>query len=725
MQYKIGPWSFFPEKCLLINDSIEKELEPLLFKLLMYFVQNPVRIIKREELAKEVWRQSYVDDNAINRAISELRKQLATPQYKSLVVRTHYRKGYSMNVPVIVVSDAPEEQQSGATEISEQELSKDPRHIDLKETTTLRAVTHQRALNIVLYTIFSAILILLAYIVGSNDKSPHEINQTLAINKSKSVSSKKVSVRAVNNVSVVAATKNVGAEYLPNISSNKRFLSYINKTDHQTKSYIREIHSARDVEVTYQSFEVEILSWQPASENFLAKVTEPSSNVCRFVVFDAKTFPSIIFKTDIKSCSATHTNSAQTNVDGTILYYEKQDEEGIGFEVKEYDIASGVERVIIPSERSAGSKSYFVLSGDGKRMLYRKKMNCDTTCLFVFDIQSQEHTHVYTSTQKNNINVANWYQGSEQIVVNDERKLVFVDVDNASRTELLLDSNIAMDYLSALGEQEVFYTQSNSKKMSLQQVAVPFTAEQPMFTSFLTSEGTNHSPNFHLGQLYFISTRTGQSQFWRTNTQGRIEQLSAFELTRQYTLYTPAVSFDLNYILFKRDNDLEILDVNEQSTYVIDGINGALVSSYVFSHNTKFIYFLYTSQNVTQLWQFDLITRSKQKLSERDISHLLSDASGNSYYIEKNWLKSIKTGFQMEMAFQIPRDTKLIDMTDKFFYATDGKNVIYKVNIETGVIESKELPTEVIAISVASDDNSMIFQTASQLETQIKLLTWD
>lgn len=725
VQYKIGPWSFFPEKCLLKNDEIEKELEPLLFKLLMYFVQNPKKIITREELATEVWRQSYVDDNAINRAISELRKQLTTPQYKSLVVRTHYRKGYSMNVPVVLVSNElknPFEQNPESKEVTG--LS-NLHSVNSDKSEQENSYLGKRLTHIVLYGLFVFLLIVFVYLASIHNNANVNSDKPVFIDKTEHNLPNKVSVRAVNNLSVVATTKNVGAEYYPNTSSNKRFLSYVNKTDHQTKSYVRELSSSRDIEIKYDSFEVEVLSWQPASEKFLAKLVEPSSKVCKLAVFDAKEFPSISVVSDINVCLNIQTGTAQLSVDGSTLYYETIDAEHIGFEIRAHEIASGVERVVIPSERSDGSKTHFALSGDGKRMLYRRQTNCDSTCLFVFDINSNEQKHVYTSNSKKAKSIANWYNSNNQIVVNDGRKLVFVNVDNNDRTELLLDSDISMDYLSVQGEQEILYTQSNSQKMSLRQVPSPFSSEQTFFANVLVSEGTNHEPNFHLGQLYFISTRTGQSQFWRANGKGRIEQLSAFELTRNYTLYEPMVSADLNYILFKRDNDMEILDLNEQSTYVISEINGALVSSYVFSKSTKAIYFLYANQNVTQLWQFDLITRKKQKLSELDISHLLNDASGNSYYIEKNRLISVKAGLQMELPFQVPRNANLIDMTDKYFYATDGKNAIYKVNIETGKVETKTLPVEVVAISVAANDNSMIYQTASQLETQIKLLTWD
>ena len=96
MNYQIGPWQFISNRCVITSNNLERELDPLLVKLLLHFVNKPQQIVSRQALIESVWQQSYVDDNAINRAISELRKQLAHPTEKAPLLKTHYRKGYSL-----------------------------------------------------------------------------------------------------------------------------------------------------------------------------------------------------------------------------------------------------------------------------------------------------------------------------------------------------------------------------------------------------------------------------------------------------------------------------------------------------------------------------------------------------------------------------------------------------------------------------------------------------
>ena len=95
VEVKFGAWSLNIKRQIISDGIVEKELEPLLFKILSYLILNPNTIITRQNLIDDVWCQHYVDDNAINRAMSELRKVLKSEIQHGQVVKTHYRKGYS------------------------------------------------------------------------------------------------------------------------------------------------------------------------------------------------------------------------------------------------------------------------------------------------------------------------------------------------------------------------------------------------------------------------------------------------------------------------------------------------------------------------------------------------------------------------------------------------------------------------------------------------------
>ncbi|KZN43795.1 winged helix-turn-helix domain-containing protein [Pseudoalteromonas luteoviolacea] len=76
------------------------KVEPLIYDLLVYFIQHRDRVISRDELCREIWQQEFVDNNAINRAVSELRRSISKHKFEGEVIRTHYKKGYSFNLEV-------------------------------------------------------------------------------------------------------------------------------------------------------------------------------------------------------------------------------------------------------------------------------------------------------------------------------------------------------------------------------------------------------------------------------------------------------------------------------------------------------------------------------------------------------------------------------------------------------------------------------------------------
>jgi len=65
--------------------------------LLCFFAANPDRVLTRQELVEELWPDVIVNENSLTRAISELRKRLATAHKKSAsIIETIPKKGYRL-----------------------------------------------------------------------------------------------------------------------------------------------------------------------------------------------------------------------------------------------------------------------------------------------------------------------------------------------------------------------------------------------------------------------------------------------------------------------------------------------------------------------------------------------------------------------------------------------------------------------------------------------------
>jgi|HubBroStandDraft_1064217.scaffolds.fasta_scaffold00322_22 DNA-binding winged helix-turn-helix (wHTH) protein/TolB-like protein len=87
----------------------EKAIVPLnsrAFDVLLYFVQNPGKVLTREELLKNVWAESFVDENSLAQSISALRRALEEKPGDNNYIVTLPGRGYQFVSPVQVV--APE-----------------------------------------------------------------------------------------------------------------------------------------------------------------------------------------------------------------------------------------------------------------------------------------------------------------------------------------------------------------------------------------------------------------------------------------------------------------------------------------------------------------------------------------------------------------------------------------------------------------------------------------
>src|SRR5271170_4652673 len=76
------------------------------FDVLLYFVQNPGKILTREELLKNVWAETFVDESSLAQSISVLRRALEEKPGDNSYIVTLPGRGYQFVKPVQVVVPA-------------------------------------------------------------------------------------------------------------------------------------------------------------------------------------------------------------------------------------------------------------------------------------------------------------------------------------------------------------------------------------------------------------------------------------------------------------------------------------------------------------------------------------------------------------------------------------------------------------------------------------------
>lgn len=86
--------------------GVNHPVEPQVFDLLVYLIENRSRVVSRDELLKHLWNGRIVSDSAINARLKEARKAVGDTGKNQRVIKTFHRRGYQFVAEVLTQTDA-------------------------------------------------------------------------------------------------------------------------------------------------------------------------------------------------------------------------------------------------------------------------------------------------------------------------------------------------------------------------------------------------------------------------------------------------------------------------------------------------------------------------------------------------------------------------------------------------------------------------------------------
>jgi DNA-binding winged helix-turn-helix (wHTH) protein/tetratricopeptide (TPR) repeat protein len=101
-------WVVKPRDFVLIRDGRVLSVEPTPFRVLLFLLRNPGRLVTKDEILSEVWSDCAVSDNSLTRSIATLRKLLADDSREPRYILTVARLGYRWSFPVKVTGERNE-----------------------------------------------------------------------------------------------------------------------------------------------------------------------------------------------------------------------------------------------------------------------------------------------------------------------------------------------------------------------------------------------------------------------------------------------------------------------------------------------------------------------------------------------------------------------------------------------------------------------------------------
>ena len=107
--FRIDKWVVDPTRNTISLGTSVRRIEPRAMDLLCYFAEHPGEVLRREQIIERVWPHTFITDNALQTAISMLRKAFDDDPRHPHVIETISKRGYrliagsSAAIPVVAV----------------------------------------------------------------------------------------------------------------------------------------------------------------------------------------------------------------------------------------------------------------------------------------------------------------------------------------------------------------------------------------------------------------------------------------------------------------------------------------------------------------------------------------------------------------------------------------------------------------------------------------------
>ena len=748
MVFEIGAWRYNAEKSEIQSGGIVRELEPLIEKLLNYFISNSNKIVSRQELIDNVWQHAYVDDNSINRAISELRKQLKLPDSNHIYIKTHYRKGYSLTyAPVEIQASANsihtnsfhtnssnttngnptsantnnsalnENGSSNSIEEADRQsdgLSKDPQD---KPDTNKGVPTKQNSKALIAVAVF--VLLAVSYLAyesflsasSSGKDTNGQSNTTNDVNKDNSIE------RDIE-INSLPASWLIGAESRPTVSPDGSMFSYLNKSDEGTKSFVGSLVDNTNTQLEYENFDIYVISWQVESSNLIAYVRDGKASTCHIGLFDAGGFPSVEFVKNLMPCPLKPFYKMELDKLGQNLYYSSKGDNATDLLL--WDIEAQQSRMFLSSNDLYKGIRQFGISPDGNKMFYLKEEHTKPTNVYIYDFQSKESKKVFEFPKFTILKNVNWYTDSNSLIWPSDSGLTTLDLDTALTTHLNITNGEPINNLSPINKTQALTVSRPESKSS---IAIYDLAFNLIEDRKFQADGQSFFPRFFNDQLMFVSNRSGSYQYWLAGEE--LSQITTYDKEYSRIIYPPRIANDGSFYLLQAEYELYLVEADTGVKRKIEYKDEHFINSAAIGPDKRKIYTVISVNEKTQVWEYDLISNNIKMLIPANAIHMLNDPSGNVYYTTGTKLVGLNTSVDLEIEADINIYHSLMSLSNRYFYVYDRKNAqLVRTELTTGETSYIDMPQKIVGFAVNKDDTQIAITTATQTDTQINRTSW-
>lgn len=707
---QLGPWVFTPADFSIKHGSQRKELEPLLCKLLQYFAVNPGKIISRQQLIDAIWQQSYVDDNAINRAISELRKALQHDSLTESPIKTHHRKGYSLQLNSVI----------------------NTHNVDENKATSSNSAPPRRRLT--LYALVLTIpALLISVVVGyktlSNNTEP-----------SQAAAEKKANGELALNVTTQQKiTWFKGIESRPLVSPDKQLLAYSHsQPDGSIRTLVRKLgvntgSLLQEVAIEQQGKIYSVQTWQPQSNKLLVQAVSEDGSHCEYQNYDFSQFPAYKV-TSLTSCVGLTLGTAQVSPDGQWLYYSKSNA-GIysGNALLAENLLNGTVQTLLDAPSAGFGVTLLALSADGNKLAYILMPESNQPDIYIYDPASREHSRVASLPMPILLLGLEWSADQTSLLLPGSNAILQINLADKSRKLLKLPDNVIVGELSLLTENQAYISPMTANTttqggMQLIKVTNAFDTAKRQISFLNNAAGSDMaiaiSPT-DSSRYAFAANWTGNWQLW-LHQDGQNKQLTELVVDNQ-PVNGIVWSADGRYIAFVQQGNLYLYDTHRQQ--LITKLENNDIGQPVWLPDNSGLVLTRLQGNSQNLWQFDLISNELTQLTFSAGSFAQYDLQGQLHYHRDGKLYRYIDGTKNDIEINSSNDNSFAGiwlLQNGLQYRFSMLGHIEQYNSATGETRKTQLPHKLIAVHPDPHNPDNIYATVFVTpELALEFIQWE
>lgn len=588
------------------RDQQTVTLEPRVLSLILYFHSQRNRLVTRDELIEHVWQGKVVSENAINRAVSQLRKILNRADQKSTSIETVSRKGYILQVSEsdnhhsrTNDENAAEANQKNSNQSTLVDSGHNHHSAGKSDPEALSQGSNAKPLWIFGIIIFAVFILVLELIIFSRSQSlPKKFEQ----------------------LERVIETSLPGVEHSARPSPDGQWLLFVHQDEKNESQalYLKPFGMSKAYPLTSDELQHFSPVWSPDGKQIaFASWNNRNQRQCHISIIDlnfaetkTEQKPVVENRRVVSRCGNRARPAIDWAANGQALFYTDRESIADPYQVFYHSlITQNKDQVSLPPQMGNFRGDFFITAQhQNNRLAIVRYLAVGQSKILVLD------SHNYSSIAEFEVDFqvsrVEWFTDSDQLIIANEGNWWSYDIFSGMRTLIYKAEQGSSSPIISSDGKNFYYSQGQfNSEIEL----FDLTKKQYIDVAFNSSE-LEFAPRFIANnQIVFLSNRSGQFEFWLSNAQSQATQLSQLPFAISPTTYV--VSPDHQFIYYQYHDEIYRWDINRQdNSLIIDATHRPYVVAWTDQQQL-----IYSSEKSGewQLWRFDLSSGMHQQLTQR------------------------------------------------------------------------------------------------------------